>query len=78
MNNFKDEIESISFNKDNSNITLVKKKAKDNIIFNDDIDIDKILMESPYYDWNDIEKKIRLKYGISMNQGFEIPKHLEL
>lgn len=77
VNNFKDEIESISFNKDDSNITLIKKKIKNDVIFNDDIDIQKILRESPYYDWNDAEEKIRLKYGISLNNGYDIPKHLQ-
>lgn len=76
VNNFKDEIESITFNKNSSNITLVKKKDKDGIIFNESIDINKILSEYPYYDWNDVENKIRLKYGISINNGYPIPEYL--
>jgi predicted O-methyltransferase YrrM len=76
VDNFKDEVESIIFNKDNSNITLVKKKIKDDIIFSDTIDINKILLESPHYDWNDSEMKIRLKYGISINPGYDIPDYL--
>jgi hypothetical protein len=77
VNNFKDEIEFVSFNKDNSNITLIKKKVKNDVVFNDYIDVGKILRESPYYDWNDVEGKIRLKYGISLNNGYDIPKHLK-
>jgi predicted O-methyltransferase YrrM len=76
INSFKDEIESIVFNKNNSNITVIKKKAKDGIFFNDIIDLNKILSEFSYYDWNDAEKKIRLKYGISINSGCDIPEHL--
>jgi hypothetical protein len=76
VNNFKDEVESIIFNKDNSNITLIKKKNKDGVIFNNIIDVNKILSESPYYDWNDSEMKIRLKYGISVNKGNDIPDYL--
>lgn len=76
VNNFKDEVESIIFNKDDSNITLVKKKIKDDIIFSNNIDVNKILLESPHYDWNDSEMKIRLKYGISINSGYDIPDYL--
>jgi hypothetical protein len=76
INNFKYEIDSVSFNKDNSNITLIKKKIKDDVIYNNDINFQNILNESRYYDWNDAEHKTRLKYGISMNSGYEIPKHL--
>jgi predicted O-methyltransferase YrrM len=78
VNNFKDEVESIIFNKDDSNITIVKKKIKDDIIFSDNIDVKKILLESPHYDWNDSEMKIRLKYGISINAGYDIPDYLIL
>jgi len=76
VNNFKEEVESVIFNKDYSNITIVKKKAKDAIIFSDTIDINKILLESPHYDWNDEEMKTRLKYGISINTGYDIPDYL--
>jgi len=76
VDNFKDEVESIIFNKNNSNITLIKKKNKDDIIFSDIIDVNKILSESPYYDWNDSEMKIRLKYGISVNKENDIPDYL--
>jgi len=74
---FKNEIESIIFNKDNSNITLVKKKIKDDILYNNNINIDKILTESPYYDWNDVENKIKLPNGISIKEGCDIPDFLK-
>jgi predicted O-methyltransferase YrrM len=76
VNQFKDEVDSVIFNVNNSNITIVKKKMKDSVIYNDNIDIQHILREFPYYDWNNTEKKIRLNYGVSINQGFDIPDFL--
>ena len=77
VNNFRNEIESIIFNKDNSNITIIKKKIKDDKLYNDFIDIDKILTDSPYYDWNDSENKIKLSNGISINPGYDVPDFLK-
>jgi hypothetical protein len=77
VNNFRYEIESIIFNKDNSNITIIKKKIKDDKLYNDFIDIDKILTDSPYYDWNDSENKIKLSNGISINPGYDVPDFLK-
>ena len=77
INNFRNEIESVIFNKDNSNITIIKKKIKDDKLYNDFIDIDKILTDSPYYDWNDRENKIKLSNGISINSGYDVPDFLK-
>jgi len=77
INNFRNEIESVIFNKDNSNITIIKKKIKDDKLYNDFIDIDKILTDSPYYDWNDRENKIKLSNGISIHSGYDVPDFLK-
>lgn len=76
INTYKDEIESVSFNEGDSNITLIKKKNKDDNPFNNNINIEEILTKFKYYDWNDAEDKTRVKYGISVLKEFQIPDYL--
>jgi hypothetical protein len=76
INTHKDEIESVYFNEGDSNITLIKKKNKDGNSFNDFINVGEILSKFKYYDWNDIEGKTRVKYGISVIKESQIPDYL--
>lgn len=76
INVHKDEVESVFFNEGDSNITLIKKKNKDDNSFNDVINIEDILTKFKYYDWNDVEGKTRVNYGISVINGCQIPDYL--
>jgi hypothetical protein len=76
INTHKDEVESVSFNEGDSNITLIKKKNKDNNPFNDIINVEEILTNFKYYDWNDDEGKTRVNYGISVIKECQIPDYL--